>query len=302
MKRKTILGAMAALCIAVASPVCAYADAAPTITILKGNPSSPTDPPYTFTFRVSDSEGITSIKVNGRELGANGADEYDIDWSTSYNGTFTLSATNTNGGTSSKNLELTNIKSGATAGASRPAEIPAAPAATPAATTAPATTQAPQTQAPTTAPATQAVPSTTRAAATTQAPQTQAPTEAQTEPESTAPETEQSMEEYTEPESETVEESTEESTAAEETLPASEPQTEETAVTEEAQEEYPPDSYRLYPGGKTNRTIPYLLSTACIFVSIYCVITIALNKKRLKLYKELLTVLERRQRHRKRKE
>ena len=125
MKKETILGAIAALCIAFASPVCVYADAAPTITILKGNPSSPTDPPYTFTFRVSDSEGITSIKVNGRELGANGADEYDIDWSTSYNGTFTLTATNTNGGTSSKNLELTNIRSGAAAGASRPAEIPA---------------------------------------------------------------------------------------------------------------------------------------------------------------------------------
>ena len=123
MKKETILGAIAALCIAFASPVCVYADAAPTITILKGNPSSPTDPPYTFTFRVSDSEGITSIKVNGRELGANGADEYDIDWSTSYNGTFTLTATNTNGGTSSKNLELTNIRSGAAAGASRPAEI-----------------------------------------------------------------------------------------------------------------------------------------------------------------------------------
>ena len=129
MKKETILGAIAALCIAFASPVCVYADAAPTITILKGNPSSPTDPPYTFTFRVSDSEGITSIKVNGRELGANGADEYDIDWSTSYNGTFTLTATNTNGGSSSRNLELTNIRSGAPAGASRPAEIPAVTAA-----------------------------------------------------------------------------------------------------------------------------------------------------------------------------
>lgn len=292
MKKETILGAIAALCIAFASPVCVYADAAPTITILKGNPSSPTDPPYTFTFRVSDSEGITSIKVNGRELGANGADEYDIDWSTSYNGTFTLTATNTNGGTSSKNLELTNIRSGAAAGASRPAEIPAVTAApTPAATTAPAT------QAPQTAPATQAVPPTTRAAATTQAAPTQAPTETQTEPESTAPETESSLEEYTEPESESAEESMEESTAAEETLPESEPTTEETETVEETEEEYPPDSYRLYPGGKTNRTIPYLLATACLFVSIYCVITLSLNKKRLRLYKELLTALERRKKH-----
>ena len=116
-------------------------------------------------------------------------------------------------------------------------------------------------------------------------------------PESTAPETESSMEEYTEPESESAEESTEESTAAEETLPESEPPTEETETVEETEEEYPPDSYRLYPGGKTNRTIPYLLATACLFVSIYCVITISLNKKRLRLYKELLTALERRKKH-----
>ena len=63
----------------------------------------------------------------------------------------------------------------------------------------------------------------------------------------------------------------------------------------------PADSYKLYPGGKKSRTVSYSLIAMCICFIGYFVVTLMLNKKRLKKYKELYDVLEKRQALKKRR-
>lgn len=259
--------------------------AAPVITITKGNPSTKVNPPYQFTFEVSDPAGIISIVVNGRELKPGGADFYDVDWTTYYNQSFTIVATNVNNESTTQNLEITNIQMAQE-------QTQAAPPPQ----TAPPVTAPPETAPPQTAPMQTAPPATTRAettapprttAARTTARTTEAPEET-TEPETTTPETaaEETMESSTELEStepETAEVATE-TEAPETTMEETEPETTEP-------ETIPPDSYRLYPGGRKNMTVPVILLTACLCVIAYCLITIVLNRKRLKAYKNLYDVL-----------
>ena len=92
--------------------ITAYADA-PSIVVNNGDPGTPVPPPYTFTFTVTNQTGITSIKVNGKELGPGGGTYYKIEWSTSANGTYTITATDTEGQTSSQAVVLSSIDSSA---------------------------------------------------------------------------------------------------------------------------------------------------------------------------------------------
>ena len=235
-------------------PTKVYADTAPTINILKGNPSEKVNPPYTVTFEVSDTAGISSISVNGRELNPRGATYYEADWSTYYNGTIIITATNRDGGTSSKTLEITNISNAV------------APA-----------TAAPTTAAPTTVART-TVPQTTESLV-------------ETEPES---DVEMSLGDMLEPELETID-ALETLQGEFETELESETQTdasiEEETTEVETTPAIPPDSYKLYAGGRKNMTIPLILIDIVACVIIYCIITIFLNRKRLHAYKQLQDVL-----------
>ena len=109
-------------------------------------------------------------------------------------------------------------------------------------------------------------------------------------------ETESSMEEYTEPESESAEESMDESTAAE--RPAGK------RTSDRRNRDSRRDRRRISAGflplisrRKNQSTILHLLATACLLFQFLLCHTISLNKKRLRLYKELLTALERRKKH-----
>lgn len=270
-KRYCRIGILSMLLIPAFSTFIAYA--APIISIQQGNPPEKTKPPCAVYFSVSDPAGVVSIVVNGRELGPNGGDYYEADYTTYYNGTVTISAVNRNGETSTEVVQITNL-----ATAIEQSEVPA-----------PAQTQAPpQTEAPT-----QVQPQTT-------APhQTEAPTQAQTT-QATLPvetsETETSEEETAAEESSAVEESsqeTQEESANKETVnDTSEAEIEEVS---QAPELPPPDSYKLYPGGRKNMIVPTILISACICAIGYMIVTLILNRKRLEKYKQLHDVLVKRQ-------
>ena len=292
-KMKYLLPVLFALLLLPFHPICAYA--APTITILKGDPGSQTSPPYTFTLRVSDPVGIVSITVNGRELNPGGIDQYDIDWNTYYNGDFVITATNASGETNSRTLTISNLTQGGqqarqeTTAAQPIVQETQAPVPQ---TAAPERTTVAPTAAPPAAPTTAAARE-TRAAQQT----TAARTRAETEPE-------ESVIEVTEEETSPVEESETEIviTEAEETeeipsIVVTEAETPE-ETPEETVPEIPPDSYRLYPGGKKDMTIPFIIIVVALLVMLYCAITIHLNKKRLALYQQLLTVLKKRKKNR----
>ena len=158
--------------------------------------------------------------------------------------------------------------------------------------TAPPQTQAPQP--PQTQPqTTQArVPETTRPRVqeTTQAPTTK--TE-ETEPVETSP-VEETIEETEERQMEETETAAEESSPNEETEPETKG-TEAETIEETTAPELPPDSYKLYPGGRKNKMIPQILICACICAIGYLITAILLNRKRLKKYKQLHEVLIKRQ-------
>lgn len=267
-----------------------YAFAAPTITTLKGNPNSQTAPPYTFTFRVSDPSGVTSIKVNGRELNPGGIDEYDIDWNTYYNGDFLITATNSAGETSSKTISITNLIQGA--------QQPARQETVQETTAQPPTTQAVQetrpqpTEAhtqPTRPPQTQ--PSQPETIRQTERETTIQPSPTET-PEAEESNAEESLEQYEETEESVSETTVETETETIESESEPEPSTEA---------ENPPDSYRIYPGGKKNMTMPIVIIIASACIIIYCLITIYLNRKRQMLYQQLLDVLQKRKKLKQRK-
>ena len=155
----------------------------------------------------------------------------------------------------------------------------------------------PQTQAPqppqTQPQTTQArVPETTRPRVqeTTQAPTTK--TE-ETEPVETSP-VEETIEETEERQMEETETAAEESSPNEETEPETKG-TEAETIEETTAPELPPDSYKLYPGGRKNKMIPQILICACICAIGYLITAILLNRKRLKKYKQLHEVLIKRQ-------
>ena len=255
--------------------------AAPVITVTKGNPADKQAPPCTIEFSVSDPAGVVSIVVNGRELGPNGGDFYEGDYITYYNSTVNISAVNRNGESSSKSVQITNLT---TALEQPQVERP----------TAPPQTQAPQS--PQTQPQTQAP----------QPPQTQPQTTQARVPETTRPRVQETTQapttktEETEP-VETEERQMEETeTAAEESSPneETEPETKGTeaeTIEETTAPELPPDSYKLYPGGRKNKMIPQILICACICAIGYLITAILLNRKRLKKYKQLHEVLIKRQ-------
>lgn len=253
--------------------------AAPVITVTKGNPADKQAPPCTIEFSVSDPAGVVSIVVNGRELGPNGGDFYEGDYITYYNSTVNISAVNRNGESSSKSVQITNLT---TALEQPQVERPTAPPQTQA-------PQPPQTQPQTT----QArVPETTRPRVqeTTQAPTTK--TE-ETEPVETSP-IEETIEETEERQMEETETAAEESSPNEETEPETKG-TEAETIEETTAPELPPDSYKLYPGGRKNKMIPQILICACICAIGYLITAILLNRKRLKKYKQLHEVLIKRQ-------
>ena len=253
--------------------------AAPVITVTKGNPADKQAPPCTIEFSVSDPAGVVSIVVNGRELGPNGGDFYEGDYITYYNSTVNISAVNRNGESSSKSVQITNLT---TALEQPQVERPTAPPQTQA-------PQPPQTQPQTT----QArVPETTRPRVqeTTQAPTTKAE---ETEPVETSP-AEETIEETEESQTEETEMATDESSPTEETEPETKG-TEAETIEETTAPELPPDSYKLYPGGRKNKMIPQILICACICAIGYLITTILLNRKRLKKYKQLHEVLIKRQ-------
>lgn len=265
--------------------------AAPVITVTKGNPADKQAPPCTIEFSVSDPAGVVSIVVNGRELGPNGGDFYEGDYITYYNSTVNISAVNRNGESSSKSVQITNLT---TALEQPQVERPTAPPQTQA-------PQSPQTQPQTQAPqppqtqpqTTQArVPETTRPRVqeTTQAPTTK--TE-ETEPVETSP-VEETIEETEERQMEETETAAEESSPNEETEPETKG-TEAETIEETTAPELPPDSYKLYPGGRKNKMIPQILICACICAIGYLITAILLNRKRLKKYKQLHEVLIKRQ-------
>lgn len=166
---------------------------------------SPGPAPYTFTFSVSDGAGLASITVNGRELGPSGGTYYDAEWSSYYPGTFTITATNEEGNSSSKSVSVPdgNVSAEQTAPAetTQAVEPPTVPDIVP--ETTPVTTAAP------TVPET--TPPETKPAETTTAPVETSP--AKTEPETTA-ETEPELQ--TEPsETETIIETTQDQTVPE---------------------------------------------------------------------------------------
>ena len=249
------------------------------ITVTKGNPADKQAPPCTIEFSVSDPAGVVSIVVNGRELGPNGGDFYEGDYITYYNSTVNISAVNRNGESSSKSVQITNLT---TALEQPQVERPTAPPQTQA-------PQPPQTQPQTT----QArVPETTRPRVqeTTQAPTTK--TE-ETEPVETSP-VEETIEETEERQMEETETAAEESSPNEETEPETKG-TEAETIEETTAPELPPDSYKLYPGGRKNKMIPQILICACICAIGYLITAILLNRKRLKKYKQLHEVLIKRQ-------
>lgn len=261
--------------------------AAPVITVTKGNPADKQAPPCTIEFSVSDPAGVVSIVVNGRELGPNGGDFYEGDYITYYNSTVNISAVNRNGESSSKSVQITNLT---TALEQPQVERPTAPPQTQAPQ--PPQTQ-PQTQAPQPPQTTQArVPETTRPRVqeTTQAPTTKAE---ETEPVETSP-AEETIEETEESQTEETEMATDESSPTEETEPETKG-TEAETIEETTAPELPPDSYKLYPGGRKNKMIPQILICACICAIGYLITTILLNRKRLKKYKQLHEVLIKRQ-------
>jgi hypothetical protein len=281
---------MVSLCVALfAFP--AYA--APEIKVTKGNPSTQVTPPYTMSFSVKDSNGITSIIVNGRELGPGGAAFYDADWTTYYNGTISITATNSLGDTSKTNVELTNIAtaiSQPSKSSVQESEVQTVPSTTIAPTTAAPTTSAPTTSAPTTSASTTAAMATT-AKSTTAPPPTAAITTAEsvTEEQTTVSDSENVpvSTDQTVPEAENASQSME-GLMDPETV---ETQPEITTTETTAAPAYPPDSYKLYEGGKKNNLIPIIFIIGCVITILYFIITIRLNKKRLKLYKKMREVL-----------
>lgn len=77
--------------------------ASPNITIT-GISDGPA--PYTFTFAVSDDTGLTSVTVNGRELGPNGGTYYDAEWSSYHPGEFNITAVDNEGNTTTKTVSV----------------------------------------------------------------------------------------------------------------------------------------------------------------------------------------------------
>lgn len=268
--------------------------AAPVISIQKGNPPEKIAPPCKISFSVSDPAGVASIVVNGRELGPNGGDYYEADYDTYYNSTINISATNLNGERSNKSVQITNIATAiAEPSVPRPTQA-AVPAPTPAPAAAPTPTPTP---AP--APTQAAVPAPTRAAKVQETmPMQIAENPPSAEPMETLP-IEETM-------PETIEETVEETTAKDsEETEAPDGQDNHDSKKNESEAEVesalPADSYKLYPGGKKSRTVSYSLIAMCICFIGYFVVTLMLNKKRLKKYKELYDVLEKRQALKKRR-
>lgn len=277
-KKNCRIGILSMLIIPTFSTFIAYA--APTISIQQGNPPNKTKPPYTVLFSVSDPAGVVSIVVNGRELGPNGGDYYEADYTTYYNGSVTISAVNRNGETSSDVVRITNL-----ATAIEQSEVPAPPPTQ----AQPQTSAPPQTEAPTQAQTTQA-----RVSETTKARETEATLPVETSETETS-EVETSEAETAPEESSVVEESsqeTQEESINEETVnETSEAETEEVSQAPEL----PPDSYKLYPGGRKNMIIPKILISACICAIGYLIVTLILNRKRLEKYKQLNDILVKRQ-------
>lgn len=275
-KKNCRIGVISLLLIPAFSTFIAYA--APTISIEQGNPPEKQKPPCTVVFSVSDPAGVVSIVVNGKELGPSGGDFYEADYKTFYNGTVTISAVNRNGEASKEVVQITNLET-----AVDQAEIPSKPQ-TP--------VPVPSTQAPTEAPVQTPIPPQTEAKAQEQATQARVPETTQAR----VPETTEAIEtEATSPVETSETEIEETETVAEESSDIEE-ETVAAGVEEPSQaSKLPPDSYKLYPGGRKNMIVPTILISACICVIGYMIITLILNKKRLKKYKELHDVLVKRQ-------
>lgn len=229
MGNKKLLGLiLTTLYLIILMPIVSYA-AAPVVTITKGNPSTQVSPPYSIQFTVSDDTGITSIKVNGKELGPGGGMYYEAEWNTYGNGTFTIVATDNEGLTGSASVVIDKITAGATA--------------TTQAQTQPETTKAPETTTAVETTSQQVTqPETTRAEANTTA-ATQEITKRQQETTKRAVEkTTKAVENTNEAATETLPvettETTEETTAVETTA---EPTTEAVVIKE------PPSIYDLTP-------------------------------------------------------
>lgn len=189
----------------------AYAAGGPQIDIIQGPPSEPTAPPCTIIFTVSDTDGVSSINVNGRELGCNGATFYDADWTTRHNGNINITATDNLGNQSSITVTVNTLNSAGQV-VPQPQVVPepvSTTAATPPPTEVPTTAAAPTTAVPTTA----SIPET---------PAPRPPQESQPEPSTEMP---TSASESTLPE----ETNDAESTASNESEPESEPSSETTS-------------------------------------------------------------------------
>lgn len=255
MGNKKLLGLiLTTLYLIILMPIVSYA-AAPVVTITKGNPSTQVSPPYSIQFTVSDDTGITSIKVNGKELGPGGGMYYEAEWNTYGNGTFTIVATDNEGLTGSASVVIDKITAGATA--------------TTQAQTQPETTKAPETTTAVETTSQQQVtqPETTRAEVNTTA-ATQEITKRQQETTKRAVEkTTKAVENTNEAATETLPvettETTEETTAVETTA---EPTTEAVVIKE------PPSIYDLTPlissviqlTSDMHVTIPEAINTANI--------------------------------------
>lgn len=80
----------------------------PVITVTNGNPASSTPPPYSVTFTVSDDSGLSSVTVNGRNVGASGI-KYNVSWAVTTNCVLSIVAIDIHGNSASTNITITNI-------------------------------------------------------------------------------------------------------------------------------------------------------------------------------------------------
>lgn len=165
--RKIYLTAFTAIGIAAFTPLTSFASP-PTISCdeVEGTtaPGGKTIPPYVYKFTVSDDNGITSIKIDGKELGADGGTDYTGTWTSYTTKDITFLVTDTAGNTVKKKVskdgvegETELIKEGAAESQTHPVtvetvyvtvEVPATTTpttATPTTTVPPTTTAAPQT-------------------------------------------------------------------------------------------------------------------------------------------------------------
>lgn len=251
--------------------------AGPQITIVKGNPTSEVSPPYTFVFSVSDPTGIISLKLNGRDLGADGADFYDGESSVHKNGSYEIVATNTAGEQSSKTIVIDKIVYA----------VPV-PESTEKTTTA-AVTEA-QTFQETVPPETNDAKTVTKPTEATQIP-TVPPTVISTEPADPVGDKKNNQESEGQVSTEGELISQEETVAEDKNEMVDSGSTNNTEIdVEETKNEV--DTFKLYPGGKNRNTGLVAFKIILFIFMFYNILTLILNIIRNKRYKKLKKVLE----------